>query len=111
MDIAAGDAVERHRNHLTRLAIVAEAGGVGHVDELELDDRFDELQWRRNDLFECFRIRTVGDDQEFAIDEAIRTGRERRVVNRHGESIATDFVFSHGIFLCGKGMNEALTTC
>ena len=42
------------------------------------------------------RIGAVGDDQEFAIDEAIGTDRIGRAGQRHRKGAALDLIFLHG---------------
>ena len=85
MRVAAFDALVLDRNDLARLGVVAEAGRVRHADELVLDDRLVERQRLRNDGFESRLVGPVRDDQIFAVDEAIGSGRKRRARQRHRE--------------------------
>ena len=50
-------------------------------------------------------IGAVGDDQEFAIEEAIRSRRIGRAGQRHRKRVFSDvFLFHGGFFLCSSGV-------
>ena len=61
--------------------VVAEAGRIRHADELVLDERLVERQRLRHDGFERRLIGPVGDDQIFAIDEAVGPGGNAGLVS------------------------------
>src|SRR5262249_39189438 len=60
-------------------------GRVRHADELKLDQRLLELQWRGDDSVEFFRVGAVRDNEIFAMDKAVRTDRIGRARQWHGE--------------------------
>ncbi len=74
--VAAFDAVEFDGDDLTGFGVVAEAGRVRHADEFVFDDRFVEGEGLGNDFFESFAVGAVGDDQVFAVYEAVGTWGE-----------------------------------
>src|SRR4029453_5818941 len=71
MGVAALAALERDRDHLSALGVVAEAGRIRHADEFELDQRLVDLERLRNELAQLPRIRAVRDDEKFAMIEPI----------------------------------------
>jgi hypothetical protein len=72
-----------HRNDLAGLGVVAESGGVRHADEFILDQRFVDFQGRRHHGLQRLACRAIGDDDVFAVEETVGTGREGRVGQRH----------------------------
>src|SRR5262249_49890088 len=70
--VAARLAVERHRDDLPGLVVVAEAGRVRHADELVPDDGRGRLERRRDHLGDRGRIRPVSDDEELTVHEVQR---------------------------------------
>jgi hypothetical protein len=84
--LAAGGG-EAHRNDLSGFGIVAEAGRVGHADELVVHcvaDRFERL---RNHGPKDVGIGPVADDHEFPIVELVGSARVCGIVERHREGI------------------------
>jgi hypothetical protein len=41
------------------------------------------------------RVGAIGDDEEFPVDETVRSGRKRRTGQRHRVGARLDFVFGH----------------
>jgi hypothetical protein len=78
--------LKRTGNHLTGFGVVAEAGRVGHADEFILDQRLGDFERLRHHGGERFRIGPVGDDEIFAVEEAIGPRRKRRVGQRHSNT-------------------------
>ena len=105
MAVAALAAAKPHRNDLSGFGIVAEAGGIRHTDELVLDQRLVHLERLRHHRAQLVRIRAIGDDQEFPVDETIRARRIGRARQRHGECPRLDLCFLHAVLLliCGRG--------
>jgi len=97
MDIAAGLAVKADRDDLAGFGVVAEAGGIGHADELELDQRLRHLQRFRNHGAQRVDIGAVGDDEELAVDEAVGAARIGRPRQRHREGVAHHVGHVHGV--------------
>ena len=95
MGIGAVLAVEADRNHLPGFGVVAEAGGVRHPDEFVFDDGIGDLQRLRHHGGERFRIGAIGDDEIFAVEEAIGPRRKRRVGQRHRIGGSPDIVDFH----------------
>src|SRR5215469_3104394 len=56
-----------HRNHLTGLSVVAEAGGVRHADELVRNCVTGHFQWFRHHFVQRIDVSTIGDDYKFTI--------------------------------------------
>src|SRR5262249_48994702 len=79
--------------------IVAEPGGVRHTDELVLHQRLVHLERLRHHRAQLVRIRSIGDDHEFPVDETIRARRIRWVRQRHGECPCHDLCFLHAALL------------
>ena len=50
MGVAALAALERDRDHLSALSVVAEAGRIRHANEFEFDQRLLDLERPRNNL-------------------------------------------------------------
>ena len=93
--VAARLALEFHRDDLAGLRVVAEAGRIRHANELVFDERLVEGEGFRYHPLKCCGIGPVGDDEIFAIDEAIGPRRESRARERHGEGARFDFVDFH----------------
>src|SRR4029450_9366036 len=83
--LAALVAAERDRDDLPAFGVVAEAGRVRHTDELKLDQRFVELEWRGDNSVQFFRVGTVRDDEIFTMDKAGRANWIVRARQRHRE--------------------------
>src|ERR1700733_6402691 len=83
--VAALPALKRNRDHLPALGVVAEAGRIRHADELELHQRLADLQRLRNEFAKLLWIGPVSDNQELAIDEAVRSNRIGRTGEWHRE--------------------------
>ena len=66
MGVAALATLERHRDDLTGFGVVAEAGGIGHADELVFHQRLVHLQRLGHDGAQLLRVGPVGDDQILA---------------------------------------------
>src|SRR5262245_2609934 len=79
-----------HRYDLAAFGVVAEAGGVRHADELVRDCVTGHFQWLRHHFAQRIDVGAIGDDDEFAIVELVRSPGIGRVVERHGESLGTD---------------------
>jgi hypothetical protein len=84
LDLARGRG-EAHGDDLSGLGIVAEARRVRHADELVGDRVPDDLERLGHHGTEQFGIGPIGDDDEFAIVEAVGRFRVSRIVERHGE--------------------------
>jgi hypothetical protein len=102
MGVVALATIQRHRNHLPTFRVVAESGRIRHPDEFVFDERFFDLERLRHQGAQPLRIGPVGDDQVFAVDEAIRPrwigGRRQR----HRESAFTHFAFFQVLLLVAK---------
>ena len=106
--IAAFAALERNRDDLPALGVIAEAGRVGHADELELDQRLIDLKRLRHELAQLLGIGAVGDDEEFAIDEAIGTDRLGRTGQRHCKRPLPHLALFHDARSCFRIAPESL---
>jgi len=100
MAVAALAAAKAHRNDLSGFGVVAEPGGVRHADEFVLDEGLVHFERLRNDRAQFVRVRSIGDDHEFAVDETVRAGRIGRACQRHGEGARLDLCFLHVVLLC-----------
>ena len=96
MGVAALAALERNRNDLSAFRVVAEAGRVLHANELELHQRFAHLKRFRDQGAQLVRIGPVGDNQIFAVAEAIRPDRIGRAAQWHCERSCPYCIFVHG---------------
>src|SRR5262249_50337965 len=105
--VAALAAAEPHRNDLSGFGIVAEAGGIRHTDELVLDERLVHLERLRHHRAQLVRIRSVGDDHEFPVDETIRARWIGRARQRHGECPRLDLCFLHAVLLLIGWVSES----
>jgi len=74
--VAALLALEADRDHLPGFGVVAESGRVGHADEFVFHHRLRHLKRLGHDGGEGFGIGPVGDDEIFAVEEAIWPRRE-----------------------------------
>ena len=83
--------------------IVSESGRIRHADEFELHQRLFDLERFRHELAQFLRIGAIGDDQKFAMIEAIGTDRIGRARQRHGERPLSNLSFSHNDLLCVAG--------
>ncbi|MGY3354675.1 hypothetical protein ACVWZK_001338 [Bradyrhizobium sp. GM0.4] len=92
VDEAAGLAAERHRDDLAAFRVVSEAGGIRHANEFVIHHRLGQLQRLRHDPAQRLRVGPVLDDEIFAVDEAIRAGRESRIRQRHREGDVADLL-------------------
>jgi hypothetical protein len=95
MGVAALATLERDRDHLSALGVVAESGRIRHADEFELDKRFVDLERLRNKLAQLPRIRAVRDDEKFAMIEPIWSDRISRTRQRHRERPLPHFMLFH----------------
>src|SRR5262249_50862709 len=95
MGVAALAALERDRDHLSALGVVAEARRIRHADEFELDQRLINLERLRNELAQLPRIRPVRDDKKFAMIEPIRSDRKSRIREWHRERPLAHLMLSH----------------
>src|SRR5260370_14684562 len=93
--VTAGLAVEGDRNDLARLGVVAKSRRIRHSDELKFHQRFRRTQGGWDYLCNCLGIGTVGDDQEFPINEPHRPLGESGPCQRHGVGVLKDFVLGH----------------
>ena len=89
---AAGLTLVGHRDDLTAFGVVAEAGRVGHADELVVHHRLGKFERFRHDTAQRLGIGAILDDEVLAIDEAVGAGWKSRVRQRHGEGLR-----SHGL--------------
>ena len=97
--VSARLAVEGDRDHLARLGVVAEAGGVGHADEFHLDDGAGRgLQRRGHHGGEQLGVGAVADDHELAVDEAVGPARIDRAGQWHGPGLGADIGEVHDGF-------------
>lgn len=94
--VGAGLALEGDGDHLAALGVVAEAGGVGHADELIAHQRLGHLQRLGHHRAQPGRVGAIGDDEKFAVDEAVGAGRIGRAGQRHGEGSLADGIDVHG---------------
>jgi hypothetical protein len=95
MGVAAFAALERDRDHLSALGVVAEAGRIRHADELELDQWLVDLERLGNELAQLARIRAVRDDEKLAMIEPIGPDRVSRTRQRHRERPLAHFLLIH----------------
>src|SRR5215475_5129170 len=95
MGVAAFAALERDRDHLSALGVVAEAGRIRHADEFELDQRLFDLERLRNELPQLAGIRAVRDDEKFAMIEPIGPDRISRTRQRHRKCPLAHFMLVH----------------
>src|SRR5215475_11445107 len=102
MGVAALAALERDRDHLSALGVVAEAGRIRHADEFELDQRLVDLERLRHELAQLPRIRAVRDDEKFAMIEPIWPDRISRARQRHRERPLAHFLLFHFSFLADR---------
>ncbi len=96
MDVGALLALEADRDHLPGFGVVAETGRVGHADEFVFDQRLGDLERLRHHGGERLGVGAVGDDEIFAVEEAIGPRRKRRVGQRHRIGGFPDVVDLHG---------------
>src|SRR5260370_40075176 len=68
-------AAKANRNDLSGLGVVAEPGGIRHADDLVFDERLIDLERLGDDRTQFVGVRSISDDHELAVDEAIRAGR------------------------------------
>jgi hypothetical protein len=80
---------------MSGFGVVAETGRVGHPDELVFDDRLGDFKRLRYNSGEHFRIGAIGDDEIFAVKEAIGPGRKRGARQRHRIGGSPDVVDLH----------------
>jgi hypothetical protein len=73
------------RNDLARLRVVAKARRIRHSDELVFDEGVIKRERPGHYRIESLLVRPVGDDEKFAIYEAIRARRKRWAGQRHRE--------------------------
>ena len=78
-------AFELHRHDLARFGVIAEPGRIRHANELVFDDRLVEGERLGDHRVERVAVGPVGDDEIFAIDEAVGSRRESGTGQRHGE--------------------------
>src|SRR5262249_34514398 len=95
MGVAALAALERDRDHLSTLGVVAEASRIRHADELELAQRFVDLERIRNEIAQRRGISSVRDDEKFAMVKSIGPDRISRTCQRHSESPLAHFMLFH----------------
>src|SRR5262245_19629691 len=93
--IAALAPLKGHRDDLPRFRVVPETRGIGHSDELVFDQRVVYLQRLGHNGAQLLGIGTVGNDQIFAVDEAVGPDWKRRAGQRHGEGILANITFLH----------------
>jgi hypothetical protein len=103
MHLGTTPSAEMHRNHLTRLGVVAEPRGVGHADELVLDDRLVDLQRLRDHGPQRVVAGAVRHDEILALDEALQPRRKRGARHRHSECANDNLVGGHVFFPQGRG--------
>src|SRR5262245_24968636 len=91
------------REHHAGFGVAAEPGAVGHLDPLVVDARpLDRLEWIRELRRDHVGIGLVGNDHEFAIDEAVRAGRIARAGRRHRGQLEDVFRTHGGDFLLAR---------
>ncbi|ENN84967.1 hypothetical protein RHSP_58650 [Rhizobium freirei PRF 81] len=98
MDIAARLSAISYRNDLPRLRVVAEAGGIGHADELVFHQRLVDFERRRHHGLQRLACRAVGDDDVFAVEEPIGSRRIGRIGQRHRIGMLENVFDLHRIF-------------
>src|SRR5262245_43936869 len=86
---------ERNRDDLAAFGVVPKASRIRHADELELDQRLLEFQRLRHESVQFFGIGTIGDDEIFAMDKAVRTDRIGWARQRHCEGPPPYLAFSN----------------
>mmetsp|Transcript_49009 Transcript_49009/g.115130 ORF Transcript_49009/g.115130 Transcript_49009/m.115130 type:complete len:287 (+) Transcript_49009:1876-2736(+) len=102
MQVVALDTLVFNRNHLAGFRVITKAGRVRHADEFVLHHRLGHLQGLRHHGAQRVQISLIRDDQEFAVDESIRTRRKCRVRQRHGKGARQDFRTVHTTTPWGK---------
>src|SRR5215475_700541 len=95
MGVAALAALERDRDHLSALGVVAEAGRIWHANEFEFDQRLLDLERLRNNLAQLPRISAVGDDEKLTMVESIWSDRISRTRQWHRERPLAHFTLFH----------------
>src|SRR4029079_8729163 len=95
MDVDALFALEADRDHLPGLGVIAEAGRIGHADEFVFHARRGTYQRLRHYSGERVGIGAIGNDEIFAVEEAIRSPWKRRVGQRHRIGGSPDVIDLH----------------
>jgi hypothetical protein len=85
--VAAPAATERDGDHLPALGVIAAAIRIRHTDEFVFHQRFALIEFERlgHHRAELGGIGAISDDQVFAVDEPVRSGRIGRAGQRHRE--------------------------
>ena len=83
MHVHAVLARKAHRNDLAGFGVVAESCRVGHANEFIFHQRLSDLERLRYDRAQGLWVGAVGDDQVFAVEKAVRSGRKRRTGQWH----------------------------
>src|SRR5262249_57526592 len=94
MGVAALAALERDRDHLSTLSVVAETGRIRHANEFEFDQRLVDLERLRDNLAQLARI-TGRDDEKFARVKPIWPARICWTRQRHRRSPLPPFLPCH----------------
>ena len=101
--VAALAAAEGDGDHLPALGVIAEAVRIRHADEFVFHQRFALIEFERlgHHRAQLRRIGAIGDDQVFAVDEPVRSGRIGRAGQRHREGALQHLFLLHcGFSLC-----------
>ena len=103
VSVAALAAAEGNGNYLPALGVIAEAVRIRHADEFVFHQRFALVEFERlgHHRAQLRRIGAIGDDQVFAVDEPVRSGRIGRAGQRHREGALQHLFLMHcGFSLC-----------